>query len=132
MNTEKVKVVGIDDGKIKQHSTNPQYIELPFILAGKPDETWIGICVSEYGSTKPQSKRRMFVTGDLITIVANIDDNLEDHKRIIEQVVNETNRKYLELLQKTKEQEERIKKEIQQNEAKLAKFKEKAKKLYPH
>ena len=130
MKLEKVRVIGVDDTKVQQHSTNPLYIELPFVLSSNPDETWIGICVSEYGNMKPPANRRMFITNNLITIVANIDDNLEDHKQTVEKVVNETNQKYYELHQKTKKQEEQIKKELQENEMKLAGFKEKAKKLY--
>ena len=130
MNTDKVTVIGIDVSKIKQHSTNPQYIELPFILSGSPDETWIGICVSMYGSTKPPTNRRMFTLDNLIIIVANLDDNLEEHKRIVEEVINETNKKYFELLQKAKEERERTEKEMERNKARLTEFKERAKKLY--
>lgn len=130
MKPEKVRVIGVDDTKVQQHSTNPLYIELPFVLSSNPDETWIGICVSEYGNMKPPTNRRMFITDNLITIVANIDDNLEDHKQTVEKVVNEANQKYYELLQKTKKQEDQIKKELQENVVKLAGFKEKAKKLY--
>ena len=130
MNTDKVTVIGIDLSKIKQHSTNPQYIELPFVLSYKPDEIWIGICVSMYGSTKPSTNRRMFTLDNLIIIVANLDDNLEEHKKIVEEVVSETNKKYFELLQKTKEERERTEKEKERNKARLAEFKEGAKKLY--
>ena len=130
MNTDKVTVIGIDMSKIKQHSTNPQYIELPFVLSCNPDEIWIGICVSLYGSTKPSTNRRMFTLDNLVVIVANLDDNLEEHKRIVDEVVNKTNRKYFELLQKTKEEHERAKKEMERDKARLIEFKERAKKLY--
>ena len=123
-------ITGIDEGKIKQHSTNPQYIELPFILSRKPDETWIGICVSMYGNMEPAANRRMFTLDNTIIIVANIDDDLEEHKRIVEEVVNKANKKYSELLQKTEAERAQAKKETEQNEAKLAEFKKKAIKLY--
>ncbi len=130
MNTDKVTVIGIDLSKIKQHSTNPQYIELPFVLSRNPDETWIGICVSMYGSTRPSTDRRMFTLDNLIIIVANVDDDLEEHKRIVDEVVSETNKKYFKLLQKTKKEHERVKKEMVRNKARLTEFKERAKKLY--
>lgn len=130
MNSDKVTVIDIDVSKIKQHSTNPQYIELPFILSCNPDETWMGICVSMYGSTKPPTNRRMFTLDNLIIIVANLDDNLEEHKRIVEEVIKETNKKYFELLQKTMEERERTKKEMERNKARLTEFKKRAKKLY--
>ncbi|MGB3340753.1 MAG: hypothetical protein WBB37_04650 [bacterium] len=130
MNTDKVTVIGIDESKIKQHSTNPQYIELPFVLSCSPDETWIGICVSLYGGKKPSANRRMFTLDNSLIIVANLDDNLEEHKRIVEEVINETNKKYFELLQKTKEERERTEKEMERNKARLTEFKERVKKLY--
>lgn len=130
MNTNKVTVIGVDVGKIKQHSTNPQYIELPFVLSCNPDETWVGICVSIYESTKPPTNRRMFTLDNLIIIVANLDDNLEEHKRIVEEVVNKTNKKYFKLLRKIKEERERTKKEMERNKVRLTEFKERAKKLY--
>lgn len=130
MNTDKVSVIGVDESKIKQHSTNPEYIELPFILSCTPDETWTGICVTMYGSTKPTTNRRMFMLDNTIIIVAHIDDDLKAHKRVIEDVVDRTNKKYSELLQKTKEERARAQKEQEKHQTKLAKFKEKAKKLY--
>lgn len=130
MNADKVTVIGIDVSKIKQHSTNTQYIELPFVLSCNPDETWIGICVSMYGSTKPSTDRRMFTLDNLIIIVANLDDDLVEHKKIVDEVVNETNKKYFELLKKAKEERERAKKEMERDKARLTEFKERAKKLY--
>ena len=130
MDTNKVNVIGIDESKIKQHSTNPQYIELPFVLSCTPDETWIGIFVSIYGSAKPSTNRRMFTLDNTIIIVANIDDDLEEHKKIVEKVVNETNIKFSKLLQKTKEEHERAEKEMKRSEAKLAEFKKRATQLY--
>lgn len=130
MNKEKVSVVGIDENKIKQHSTNPEYIELPFVLSCAPDETWRGICVSMYGNTKPATNRRMFILDNTIIIVAHIDDDLKGHKKIIEEVVSRTNEKYSELLQKTKEERARAKKELEENQAKLAEFRKRAKNLY--
>ena len=130
MDTDKVSVTGIDESKIKQHSTNPQYIELPFELSCTPDETWAGIFVSMYGSMKPPTNRRMYALDNLIVIVANLDDDLEIHRTIVEKVVDRTNKKYSELLKKRKEENERLKKEMEQNKAKLAEFKKRAKKLY--
>ena len=83
-----------------------------------------------YGSDRPTTNRRMFTLDNTIIIVANIDDNLEEHKKIIEEVVNQTNKKYLDLRQKTKEEHERVEKEKELYKAKLADFKEKATKLY--
>ena len=130
MIAEKVSVIGIDESKIKQHSTNPHYIELPFVLSYTPDETWVGMCVSIYGSRKPSTKRRMFILDNSVVVVANLDDDLEEHKRIVDEVINETNNKYSKLLQQTKEERERTKKEMEQNRAKLAEFKKRATKLY--
>jgi predicted metalloenzyme YecM len=87
MNTDNIRVIGIDQSGIKQHSTNPEFIELPFVLSRHPDETWIGICISICGSTKPLVNRRMFVLDNTIIIVANIDDDLEKYKEAIEDVV---------------------------------------------
>jgi len=130
MDTDKVSVAGIDESKIKQHSTNPQYIELPFALSYSPDETWTGIFVSMYGNMKPPTNRRMFVLDNLIIIVANLDDDLEVHKTIVEKIVDKTNEKYSELLMKKKEEKERLEKEMEKNKARLAEFKKRAKKLY--
>ena len=130
MDANKVAIIGIDEGKIKQHSTNPQYIELPFVLSCTPDETWTGIFVSIYGSTKPSIKRRMFTLENTIIIVANIEDNLKEHKRVVEKVINEANKKYSKLIQKTKEEHERAKKEKEHYKAKLVDFKNRATKLY--
>lgn len=130
MNIDKVTVTGIDTDKIKQHSTNPQYIELPFVLSCSPDETWLGICVSIYGSKKPATNRRMFTLDNSIIIVANLDDDLEEHKRIVEEVISETNKKYFELIKKTEEEQERLKREVERNKSRLAEFKKRANKLY--
>ncbi len=126
-----VKIIGIDESRIKQHSTNPRYIELPFQLTGKPDELWIGICVKECERVQQQNKRRMFITDNLFTIVVSMDDDLAEQKRIAEQIVREANAKYSDLLQKTREQEEQLKQETQRNEAMLVEFRNRAKKLFP-
>jgi len=126
-----VKIVGIDESRIKQHSTNPRYIELPFKLTGKTDELWIGICVKECERVQQQNKRRMFITDDLFTIVVNMDDDLAEQKRIAEQIIKEANTKYSDLMQKTREQEEKLKQETRRNETMLAEFKDRAKKLFP-
>lgn len=131
MNTEKVSVVGIDAKGIKQHSTNPHYIELPFVLSCHPDETWTGICVSMCGSTKPFINRRIFVLENAIIIVANVDDDLEEHKKAVEEVVEKANKKYSALLQQAEQEREQTAKETKQNRAKLDEFKKKAVQLYP-
>jgi hypothetical protein len=130
VDTGDISVVGIDQSGIKQHSTNPEFIELPFVLSRHPDETWVGICVSICGSTKPLSNRRMFVLGNTITIVANIDDDLEKHKKAIEEVVEKTNQKFSQLLQKTRQEHKQADQESKRNKGKLDEFKKKAAKLY--
>lgn len=123
---EKITVTGVDYDRIKQHSTNADFIELPFILAGRPDDTWKGICVKEYSATQPQSRRRMFITENLIIIVAHIDDDLAEHKETIEHAVSQANRRYAELAR----QEEQGRDELRQNQEKLAAFKKRAAQLF--
>ncbi|MBN2620154.1 hypothetical protein JXB22_03605 [candidate division WOR-3 bacterium] len=130
MNTDSIRVIGIDQSGIKQHSTNSEFIELPFILSCHPDETWVGICVSICGSTKPLVNRRMFVLNNTIIIVANIDDDLEKYKEAIEEVVEKTNKKFSQLLQKTRKEHAQANQEVKRNKVKLDEFKNKAAKLY--
>jgi|SRR3989338_229694 len=92
MNYElEIRVIGVDQGRIREHGTLESTWIVPYRLSSKPDESWVRNFNEIFKKNVNIEKKKAHVVGDFIEVNLSSSDDQQKVLDLLKQDIKDTN-----------------------------------------